>query len=65
MISWLKNKYKLISLQRWCDDRLSNQEESPGSTGKWNQVIPGERELRESATENKPPFFKGKGEKVR
>ena len=29
-----KNKYKLISLQRWCDDRLSNQEESPGSTGK-------------------------------
>ena len=29
------------------------------------QVIPGKRELTESATENIPPIFFGKGEKVR
>jgi len=45
---------------------LSNQEESPGSSGKKNQVTPGKCELRESATENTPPTEKiGKVEKVR
>ena len=38
------------------------QEESPGSTGKWNQITPGRGNPRESATENIPPQ-KGKGEK--
>lgn len=28
-------------------------EESPGSTGKWCQLMAGEGDLRESATENK------------
>ena len=29
------DKFQIITtMNRWCDDRLRNQEESPGSTGK-------------------------------
>jgi len=41
-----------------------NSEESPGSSKARCRITPGERKLRDSATENKPPFY-GKGEKVR
>lgn len=36
-------------------------EESPGSTGIWCRVTPGEGNLRESATENKPPCLSREG----
>ena len=39
-------------------------EESPGSIKTQCQLIAGEGDFRESATENKPPY-QGKGEKVR
>jgi len=39
------------------------KEESPGSTKTQCQLIAGEGNLRDSATENKPPY-QGKGEKV-
>ena len=39
------------------------KEESPGSTKTQCQLITGEGDLRDSATENKPPY-QGKGEKV-
>ena len=39
------------------------KEESPDSTKMQCQVIPGKGNLRDSATENKPPY-QGKGEKV-
>ena len=38
-------------------------EESPGSIGTQCQLTTGEGDLRDSATENKPPY-QGKGEKV-
>ena len=40
------------------------KEESPGSTKTRCQINSGEGDLRDSATENKPPN-RGKGEKVR
>ena len=39
------------------------KEESPGSTKTRCQITSGEVDLRDSATENKPPY-QGKGEKV-
>jgi len=39
-------------------------EESPGSIKTQCQLMTGEGDFRESATENKPPY-QGKGEKVR
>ena len=44
--------------------RLKN-EESPDSKEKWCRVIPGQGNLRESATEKIPLNLKSKGEKVR
>ena len=44
---------------------LPFKEESPDSPGHQSRVTPGEGNLRESATENIPPLFCGKGEKVR
>jgi len=46
---------------------LSGAEESPGSTKIRCRVTPGEGNLRESATENRPPGISmtGKGETVR
>jgi len=41
----------------------SIKEESPGSTKTRCQITSGEGDLRDSATENKPPD-QGKGEKV-
>jgi len=40
------------------------KEESPGSTKTRCQLMAGRGNLRDSATENKPPY-QGKGEKVR
>ncbi len=40
-------------------------EESPGSTEAWRRVTPGGGDPRDSATENKPPRSRGKGETVR
>jgi hypothetical protein len=40
-------------------------EESPGSMRTRCRITSGEGNLRESATENIPPFSDGKGEKVR
>ena len=39
-------------------------EESPGSVKTQCQLMTGEGDFRDSATENKPPY-QGKGEKVR
>jgi len=53
---------KLIARQlisRFC----FTKEESPGSIGTRCQITSGEGNLRDSATENKPPY-QGKGEKV-
>ncbi len=36
-------------------------EESPGSTESWCRVTPGEGNLRDSATENKPPRLSREG----
>ncbi len=41
------------------------EEESPGSIETRCRVMPGEGDLRESATESKPPCMQGKGERVR
>ena len=54
---WPYSYFSIINILRWCDDRLRNQEESPGSAGKWNQVTPGRCKPRESATENIPPLL--------
>lgn len=43
----------------------SMREESPGSMETRCRVIPGEGDLRESATEKIPPCKQGKGEMVR
>ena len=43
----------------------SPAEESPGSMEIRCRVTPGEGNLRESATESKPPRMRGKGERVR
>lgn len=44
----------------------SRVEESPGSTEARCRIMTGEGDLRESATENRPPVFDaGKGETVR
>ena len=44
---------------RWLDGRSCNAgEESPGSTKTRRRVMPGGGDLRESATESKPPFVK-------
>jgi len=40
-------------------------EESPGSRKPRCRITSGEGDLRESATENKPPSLDGKGETVR
>ena len=42
----------------------ANVEESPGSLKVQCQLMAGEGDLRDSATENIPPY-QGKGEKVR
>ena len=42
-----------------------NYEESPDSKEKWRRVMPGQGNLRESATEKKPLKNLSKGEKVR
>ena len=44
--------------------KLMFKEESPGSIKTQCQLTAGEGDLRDSATENKPPN-QGKGEKVR
>jgi len=40
-------------------------EESPGSTKAWRRITSGGGNPRESATEIRPPRFRGKGETVR
>jgi len=56
-----------IAPSRWSDDcRYSNiGEESPGSTEARCWLTASEGDLRESATERKPPRLRGKGERVR
>jgi len=43
---------------------LREEEESPSCTKTGFHLTDGHRKVRESATENKPPIFIGKGEKV-
>jgi hypothetical protein len=53
---------------RGCMSRKGAVEESPGSMRKRRRVTPAERNLRDSATENRPPSeasaMEGKGETV-
>jgi len=44
---------------------INIKEESLGYNGVGFHLTDGRRETRESVTENKPPFFFGKGEKAR
>ena len=54
---------KFISPDKWLIALINFKEESPGSTKTQCQLTAGGGNLRDSATENKPPY-QGKGEKV-
>ena len=59
---WTYLNYIKLSLDSWTVATLI-VEESPGSIRTRCQLTAGEGDLRDSATENKPPN-QGKGEKV-
>ena len=53
----------LVKPDKWLIALINFEEESPGSTKTQCQLIAGGDDLRDSATEKKPPH-QGKGEKV-